>query len=165
VSREFHSQGITSPLGNKIHSWGTNSPLGSKFAPRGEVKNGPQFFPRFVSGGALDLFYRFGFYSLSVRVVPRDDPGAWLIREPTARVFDDSSVVQIDRQGADTFDRQPFQVSRHYFPCDQLMDYVLVRLYLYIYLRRPKITAIYIGAKRTTKRHFCTRLKTFKKNY
>jgi hypothetical protein len=58
----------------------------------------------------LDLFYRFGFYSLSVRVVPRDDPGTWLIREPTAKVFDDNSVVQVDRQGANTFDKQPFQV-------------------------------------------------------
>jgi hypothetical protein len=26
----------------QIHPWVTNSPLGSKFAPRGEVKNGPQ---------------------------------------------------------------------------------------------------------------------------
>jgi hypothetical protein len=33
---EFHTQGITSPLGDKIHPWG------SKFAPRGKVKNGPQ---------------------------------------------------------------------------------------------------------------------------
>jgi hypothetical protein len=47
---------------------------------------------------------------LSVRVVPRDDPGAWLIREPTAKVFDDNSIVQANRQGADTFNRQPFQV-------------------------------------------------------
>jgi hypothetical protein len=47
---------------------------------------------------------------LSVRVVPRDDPGTWLIREPTAKVFDDNSVVEVDRQGANTFDKQPFQV-------------------------------------------------------
>jgi hypothetical protein len=32
---EFHPQGITSPLGDKIHPWA------SKFASRGEVKNGP----------------------------------------------------------------------------------------------------------------------------
>ena len=24
------------------------------------------------------MFYRYGFFSLSVRVVPRDDPGRWL---------------------------------------------------------------------------------------
>jgi len=70
------------------------------------------------TGGALDLFYRFGFYSLSVRVVPRDDPGAWLIREPTAKIFDDNSVVQVDRQGSDTFDRQPFQI----YLCEDLNE-------------------------------------------
>jgi hypothetical protein len=43
ANREFHSQGITSPLGDKVQFWGTTSPWGSKFAPRGEVKNGPQF--------------------------------------------------------------------------------------------------------------------------
>jgi hypothetical protein len=42
--------------------------------------------------------------------VPRDDPGAWLIREPTAKVFDDSSAVHLDRPGSNTFDKQPFQV-------------------------------------------------------
>ena len=56
------------------------------------------------------MFYRFGFYSLSIRVVPRDDPGAWLIREPTAKIFDDNSIVQADRPGSDTFIQQPFQV-------------------------------------------------------
>jgi len=62
------------------------------------------------AGGALDLFYRFGFYSLSIRVVPRDDPGTWLIREPTARVFEDNSLAQKERKGSDTFDKQPFQI-------------------------------------------------------
>ena len=46
----------------------------------------------FSPGEALDLFYRFGFFSLSVRVVPRDDPGAWIVREPTAAIF--SNVKQ-----------------------------------------------------------------------
>ena len=40
------------------------------------------------SGEALDLFYRFGFFSLSMRVVPRDDSGAWLVREPTEPIFE-----------------------------------------------------------------------------
>lgn len=70
------------------------------------------------TGGALDLFYRFGFYSLSVRVVPRDDPGTWLIREPTAKVFDDNSLVQTDRQGTNTFERQPFQI----YLCEDLNE-------------------------------------------
>jgi hypothetical protein len=41
VNREFHPQGITSPLGDKFTPGGQLHPLGSKFAPRGQVKNGP----------------------------------------------------------------------------------------------------------------------------
>jgi hypothetical protein len=33
------------PRDDKILPWGTTSLLGSKFAPRGEVKNGPMYFP------------------------------------------------------------------------------------------------------------------------
>ena len=56
------------------------------------------------AGEAVDIFYRYGphpstqysqpgqyllsgFFSLSVRVVPRDDHGSWLIREPTTKVL------------------------------------------------------------------------------
>ena len=65
-------------------------------------------------GGAVDLFYRYGFFSLSVRVVPRDDPGKWLIREPTARIFD--NPVEVENRGPDTIANQPIQVceSNHF---------------------------------------------------
>lgn len=63
------------------------------------------------AGGAVDMFYRYGFFSLSVRVVPRDDPGSWLIREPTADIFDRQSVVISETAGPDTLARQPFQIS------------------------------------------------------
>ena len=62
-------------------------------------------------GGAVDMFYRYGFFSLSVRVVPRDDPGKWLVREPTANIFDQQSLVIEDKAGPNTFARQPVQVS------------------------------------------------------
>jgi hypothetical protein len=41
ANREFHPQGITLPLGDKLTPGGQLRPWGSKFAPRGEVKNGP----------------------------------------------------------------------------------------------------------------------------
>ena len=56
------------------------------------------------------MFYRYGFFSLSVRVVPRDDPGKWLVREPTADIFDQQSLVIQDQAGPDTFARQTVQV-------------------------------------------------------
>lgn len=62
-------------------------------------------------GGAVDLFYRYGFFSLSVRVVPRDDAGSWLIREPTTTVFDDQSIRTVTRPGPNSFAQQPFEVS------------------------------------------------------
>jgi len=68
------------------------------------------------AGGAVDMFYRYGFFSLSVRVVPRDDPGKWLIREPTADIFDSQSILISETAGPDTFARQPFQISL----CDDL---------------------------------------------
>ena len=42
--------------------------------------------------------------------MPRDDPGRWLIREPTADIFDRQSIVISETAGPDTFARQPFQV-------------------------------------------------------
>jgi len=63
------------------------------------------------AGGAVDMFYRYGFFSLSVRVVPRDDPGKWLVREPTANIFDQQSLVIEDKAGPNTFARQPVQIS------------------------------------------------------
>jgi len=63
------------------------------------------------AGGAVDMFYRYGFFSLSVRVVPRDDPGRWLVREPTADIFDSQSVVKNEVTGPDTFAKQTIQIS------------------------------------------------------
>jgi torso-like protein len=63
------------------------------------------------SGGAIDLFYRYGFFSLSVRVVPRDDPGSWLVREPTSRVFDDNSIRRTERPGPNSFAQNPVEIS------------------------------------------------------
>ena len=68
------------------------------------------------AGGAIDLFYRYGFFSLSVRVVPRDDPGSWLVREPTSRVFDDTSIRRTERPGPNSFAVNPIEVSgKNYF--------------------------------------------------
>jgi len=69
------------------------------------------------AGEALDLFYRFGFFSLSVRVVPRDDFGTWVIREPTSTIFRPQSVRQMTLPQTNRFQDQ-FQI----FFCDDLED-------------------------------------------
>jgi torso-like protein len=62
-------------------------------------------------GGAVDLYYRYGFFSLSIRVVPRDDPGAWLIREPTNRILEDNSLSVVTRHGPNSFAQMPIEIS------------------------------------------------------
>merc|ERR1712180_423824 len=69
------------------------------------------------AGEAVDIFYRYGFFSLSVRVVPRDDHGSWLIREPTTKVFTPQSLHQVKQPRAAKFDPQ-FQI----FFADDLED-------------------------------------------
>merc|ERR1712079_778735 len=69
------------------------------------------------AGEAVDIFYRYGFFSLSVRVVPRDDHGSWIVREPTTKIFTPNSLHQVKKPLANKFDPQ-FQI----FFCDDLAD-------------------------------------------
>merc|ERR1711887_515566 len=69
------------------------------------------------AGEAVDIFYRYGFFSLSVRVVPRDDHGSWLIREPTTKVFTPNSLRQVKELRNGKFEPQ-FQI----FFCDDVED-------------------------------------------
>lgn len=69
------------------------------------------------AGEAVDIFYRYGFFSLSVRVVPRDDAGSWIIREPTSTVFTPDSTTTTTTTGNNKFDQQ-FQI----FFCDDVQD-------------------------------------------
>ena len=38
-------------------------------------------------GGAVNVFSRYGYLSISMRVVPRNDSDTWIFREPTLDVF------------------------------------------------------------------------------
>ena len=39
-------------------------------------------------GGAINLFSRYGYLSISMRVVPRNDTNpTWIFREPTVDIF------------------------------------------------------------------------------
>lgn len=83
--------------------------------PNGEFKIRPNSLP---VGGSVDLYYRYGFFSLSVRVIPRDDPGAWLIREPTTGIFDPNTVQTMVQPGPNSFAKQPFEISL----CDDIEE-------------------------------------------
>ena len=81
-----------------------------KFASANKTFNSINIFV--TSGGSVDLYYRYGFFSLSVRVIPRDDAGSWLIREPTTGIFDESTVQTMVRPGPNSFAQQPFEVTK-----------------------------------------------------
>lgn len=38
-------------------------------------------------GNAINVFNRYGYFSISMRVVPRNDTDTWIFREPTVDVF------------------------------------------------------------------------------
>ncbi|XP_066592195.1 torso-like protein [Prorops nasuta] len=46
-------------------------------------------------GGAVNIFSRYGYLSISMRVVPRNDTDTWVFREPTLDVFK-SPVAELD---------------------------------------------------------------------
>merc|ERR1711899_229507 len=96
------------------------------------------------AGEAVDIFYRYGFFSLSVRVVPRDDHGSWIIREPTTKIFTQDSIRQVKTRQSSKFDSQ-FQI---YF-CDDLSE--LMKHYFHDFtaegVREPH--RLYTGGWRT----------------
>ncbi|XP_043529259.1 torso-like protein isoform X1 [Frieseomelitta varia] len=56
-------------------------------------------------GGAVNIFSRYGYLSISMRVVPRNDTDTWIFREPTLDVFrNPTPVVVKQRQQAAVFD-------------------------------------------------------------
>jgi len=117
-----------------LFGWAASSPLARQVRQVGNVtpnlvliqaREGPaRAQPRqdtaaveLPAGEALDLFYRYGFFSLSVRVVPRDDAGKWIVREPTSHIFKPESIRHVTLTQANRFQDQ-FQI---YF-CDDLED-------------------------------------------
>lgn len=57
-------------------------------------------------GGTVNVFSRYGYLSISMRVVPRNDSDTWVFREPTLEVFLDSiaSTPKPSRKNETVFD-------------------------------------------------------------
>lgn len=91
--------------------------VGAGEGPRAESRQSSVEDISVPAGEAVDIFYRYGFFSLSVRVVPRDDHGSWLIREPTTKVFTPNSLRQVKTLRESKFEGQ-FQI----FFCDDVED-------------------------------------------
>lgn len=55
-------------------------------------------------GGAVNIFSRYGYLSLSMRVIPRNDTDTWVFREPTLDVFTNPAPVPSKQQQATIFE-------------------------------------------------------------
>lgn len=70
-------------------------------------------------GGAINLFSRYGYLSISMRVVPRNDTDSkWLYREPTIDIFKDLSSLTL--APADENRVKVFEGDFHMEFCDNL---------------------------------------------
>lgn len=54
-------------------------------------------------GGSMNVFSRYGYLSISMRVVPRNDTETWIFREPVIDVFKNPTpIVPKQRQAGKT---------------------------------------------------------------
>lgn len=68
-------------------------------------------------GGTVNVFSRYGYLSISMRVVPRNDSDTWVFREPTLEVFLDSIAAMPRRSGKNS---TVFDGDFHMEFCDNL---------------------------------------------
>ncbi|XP_050297969.1 torso-like protein [Anthonomus grandis grandis] len=74
-------------------------------------------------GRSIDIFSRFGYLSLSMKVVPRNDTD-WIFREPTIDIFDDMGRYLIQPARSPRKQRRVFDGDFHMEFCDNLKQLV-----------------------------------------
>jgi len=75
---------------------------------------------RVPTGSALHLFPRYGYLSLSMRVVPRNDSQGWVFLEPVKDVFE-SSTIRIEEKSFNSADKSlPLHNEFHIDLCDDI---------------------------------------------
>lgn len=84
-------------------------------------------------GGAVNVFSRYGYLSISMRVVPRNDTETWIFREPTLDVFKNSMPLppkqrQVGKSGTAVFDGD-----FHMEFCDNIRH---VTIYAYVSVKK-----------------------------
>ena len=77
-------------------------------------------------GGAINVFSRYGYLSISMRVVPRNDSETWIFREPTLDVFHNAVAAPppVRQQGKAAI----FEGDFHMEFCDNVRQLLQVKL-------------------------------------
>ncbi|XP_011694165.1 PREDICTED: torso-like protein isoform X2 [Wasmannia auropunctata] len=71
-------------------------------------------------GGAVNVFSRYGYLSISMRVVPRNDTETWIFREPTLDVFKNSTPLPPKQRQAGKSSTAVFDGDFHMEFCDNI---------------------------------------------
>ncbi|XP_029161347.1 torso-like protein [Nylanderia fulva] len=72
-------------------------------------------------GGAVNVFTRYGYLSISMRVVPRNDTETWIFREPTLDVFKNATpLTSKQRQAQAKINAAVFDGDFHMEFCDNI---------------------------------------------
>ncbi|KAL1506731.1 hypothetical protein ABEB36_006038 [Hypothenemus hampei] len=74
-------------------------------------------------GRSIDIFTRFGYLSLSMKVVPRNESD-WIFREPTIDIFNDMTQYSIQPERSTRKQRRVFDGDFHMEFCDTLKQLV-----------------------------------------
>ncbi|XP_066146592.1 torso-like protein [Euwallacea fornicatus] len=74
-------------------------------------------------GRSIDIFTRFGYLSLSMKVVPRNDSD-WIFREPTIDIFNDMDRYSVQPERSSRKQRRVFEGDFHMEFCDTLKQLV-----------------------------------------
>ncbi|XP_067214723.1 torso-like protein isoform X1 [Linepithema humile] len=71
-------------------------------------------------GGAVNVFSRYGYLSISMRVVPRNDSETWIFREPTLEVFKDVGRMPAKQRQSNKAGTAVFDGDFHMEFCDNI---------------------------------------------
>lgn len=82
-------------------------------------------------GGAVNVFSRYGYLSISMRVVPRNDTETWIFREPTLDVFKNATPLPSkQRQAQAKINTAVFDGDFHMEFCDNIRHVIIFDLLL-----------------------------------
>lgn len=71
-------------------------------------------------GRAIDIFTRYGYFSLSMKVVPRNDTTNWIFREPTIDIFNGLDAYTLHPERVPKKQRRIFDGDFHMEFCDNI---------------------------------------------
>jgi len=80
--------------------------------------------PKVPVGGVIHLFPRYGYLSLSMRVVPRNDSLSWIFLEPTKYIFESSTIHVEEKKFNAPHESLPLHNEFHIDLCEDMSQLI-----------------------------------------